>query len=56
MFGAWLFLLVHIRVTPREGPKGFVKSFFNKSDYESWTMEKVHLPRSNFMVHGVNRP
>ena len=24
LFGAWSFLLVHIRFTPSEGPKGFV--------------------------------
>ena len=27
-FGAWSFLLVHIRFTPSEGIKGFVSCFF----------------------------
>jgi hypothetical protein len=25
-------------------------------DHGSWTMKKGHLPWSDFMVHGVNRP
>ena len=27
-FGAWSFILVHIHVTPSEGPKGFVDFIF----------------------------
>ena len=29
-FGAWSFLSVHIRITPSEGPKGFVNWVFKK--------------------------
>jgi hypothetical protein len=56
-FGAWSFLLVHIRFTPSEGPHSFVKCFFPpKSNHGNWTEKKYHLPRSDFMVHGVNYP
>ena len=27
-FGAWSFILVHIHVTPSEGPKGFLNFIF----------------------------
>ena len=40
-FGAWSFLLVHIWLTPSEGPKGFVIDFLRNQ-----TMEKGHLPWS----------
>ena len=55
-FGAWSFLLVHIRFTPSERPKNFVNWFFTQ--IRPWTLdhEKGHLPWSDFMVHGVNRP
>ena len=56
----WSYLLIHIRFTLSEGPKGFVNWFFEESDYESWTIKsdhgKGHLPWSDVMVHGVNRP
>ena len=47
---AWsVFLLIHIRFTPSEGPKDFVKCvFLVNSDHG-----KGHLPWSDFMVHGV---
>ena len=54
--GAWSFHLVHIWFTPNEGPKGFVHWFFEKLDHGSWTMEKCHLPWSDFMVYAVNWP
>ena len=45
------FLLVHIRFTPCEGPKGFVEEIGpRKLDHE-----KGHLLWSDFMVHGVNQ-
>ena len=47
--GAWLFLLVHIRFTPSEGLNDFINRGFSKNR----TMEKGHLPWSDFMVHGV---
>ena len=56
-FYAWSVLLVHIRFTPSEGPKGFINCFLSKkSDHGRWTMEKCHLPLSIFMVHGINWP
>ena len=30
LFGAWSFLLIHIRFKPSEGPKGFVILFYFK--------------------------
>jgi hypothetical protein len=29
---------------------------FKKSDHENWTMEKDHLPWTDFVVHGVYQP
>ena len=55
-FGSWSFLSIYIWFTPSEGPKGFLNLFFKKSDHGCWTMEKDHLPWSDFMVHGVNQP
>ena len=60
-FGAWSFLLVHMWFTPSEGSKGCVNRFPKKSQTmevgpQSQTMEKGHLPWSDFMVHGVNSP
>ena len=62
---AWSFLFVYIRFTPSEGPKDFVNCFFRlfiykenrpwKSDHKVGPL-KDHLPWSDFMVHGVNRP
>ena len=51
LFGAWSFLLVHIRFTPSEGPESFVNWSYKKSDHESWTIKsergkKGHLPWS----------
>ena len=58
--GAWSFLLVHTRLSPTEGPKGFVHLFLRNETMEggpwSQTMEKGHMPWSNFMVHDVNQP
>ena len=35
LFGAWLFLLIHIQFTPSsEKPKNHVSSFFKKLDHE----------------------
>ena len=45
LFGAWSFLLIHIRFTPSEGP-----------NHQVAHGKKSHLPWSNFMVHGVNWP
>ena len=60
-FGGWSFLLVHIRFTPSEGAQRLCKMIFLRNPTmgvrpSSQTMEKDHLPWSNFMVHGVNRP
>ena len=55
LFGAWPFLLVHIRFTPSERPKDFVNWLLKKLDHGSWTMETSHLPWSDFMVHGSAR-
>jgi hypothetical protein len=70
-FCAWSFLLVHIWFTSSEKPNitwfKLITMFvglalfcvywkFKKSDHESWTTEEGHLPWSDFMVHGVNRP
>ena len=54
--GAWSFLLVHIRFTPSEEPKGFANLFKikKKLDHGIWTMEKGYLPWSDFMVHGAS--
>ena len=49
VFGAWSFLLVHIRFPPSEGPKDFVHWFFKKLDYG-----QSHLPWSDFIAHAVN--
>ena len=58
VFGAWSFLLVHISFTPSEGPKGFVYIYFLRNRImkvgpSSQTMNKGHLPWSDFMVDGV---
>jgi hypothetical protein len=45
LLGAWLTLLVHIRFTPSEGPKGFVNLFFKKSDHGK-------RPSSIVQLHG----
>ena len=50
LFGAWLFLLVHIQCTPNEEPKGFVNWFFEKSDHGSWTIKKDHFAWSDLTV------
>jgi hypothetical protein len=48
LFDAWSFLLVHIRFTPSEGPKGLVNRVLRNHAMEvgpsSWTMEKCYLP------------
>ena len=49
-FGAWSFLLVHIRFTPSGGPKGFVNCTFKKSNHESWAIKSDHEKRPSFMV------
>ena len=46
LFGAWAFLVVHIRFTLIEGPKGFVNIFVKKSDYEVG-------PWKNAIFHGL---
>ena len=55
-FGAWSFLLVHIRFTPSEGPKGFVNwfFFFKKPDHGSWTIKlnRGKRPSSMVQLHG----
>ena len=35
LFGAWSFLLDHVQFTPSEGAKGFVNSFFKKSNHNN---------------------
>ena len=59
-FGAWTFLLVHIRLTPSEEPKDYVIDFLRFQTMNvgpsSRTMEKNHLSWSDFMVHGVTNP
>ena len=50
LFGAWSFLLVHIRFTPSEGPKGFVNWSYKKSDHESWTIKSDRGKKAIF--HG----
>ena len=60
LFGAWLFLLVHIQFTPSEGPKTFKTNFLRSPTMEvgPWTrtIEKGPLPWSDFIVHSVNQP
>ena len=53
LFGAWSFLLVHIRVTPSERPKDFVYCFLKTSDHGSWTMKSNHgrMPSSMVRLH-----
>ena len=54
-FGAWLFLLVHIRFPPSEGSKGFVNFiYFKKFDHGSWTIKSYHgkMPYSMIRLHG----
>ena len=55
LLGAWSFLVVHVWFTPSEGPKGFVNLFLRNWTIKvgPWrqTMEKGHLPWSDFMVH-----
>ena len=57
---AWSFFLVHSRFTPSEGPKAFKTHFLRRRTMEvgPWTrtIEKGHLPWSDFMVHSANRP
>ena len=48
-FGARLVLLVHIRFTPSEGPKGFVNWFFKKSDHQVGSWKR---PSSKVRFHG----
>ena len=52
--GAWSFLLVHIRFTPSEGPKGFIISSFKKLDHGRWTTISYHekRPSSRVWFHG----
>jgi hypothetical protein len=50
LFGVWSFLLIHMRFTPSEGPKGFVTWFFFKSDHGSWTIESDHVEWPSSMV------
>ena len=38
------------------GPKTLYIDIFEKLDHGCWSMEKDHLPWSDFMVHGVNWP
>ena len=45
LFGAWLFLLIHIRFTPSEGPKNFL----------SWTIMSDHEKRPSSKVHDMNQ-
>ena len=60
LFGASSFFLVHIWFTPNEGPKAFNTNFLRSQTMEvgPWTrtIDKGHLPWSNFMVHSVNWP
>jgi hypothetical protein len=60
-FDAWLFLLVHIRFTPSEGPKGFTNWFFEEIgpwmlDHRVRPWKEGHFPWSDYMVHEINRP
>ena len=51
------FFLVHIRFTPSERPKAFkTEIFFPEVGPWTRTIEKGHLPWSDFMVRGGNRP
>ena len=55
------FLLVHIQLTANDECKDFVKFFFERNqtiEVGPWsrTMEKYHLPWSDFMVQDVHRP
>ena len=54
LFGAWWFLLVHIRFTPNEKPKDFVNWLFKKSDHGSWTINLDHekWPSPMVRLHG----
>ena len=60
IIGAWSFFLIHIRFTPSEGPKAFKTIFLRSQTMEvrpcPWTIEKGHLPWSDFMVYNVNMP
>jgi hypothetical protein len=51
LFGAWSFLLVYIRFTPSEGPKGFANRFLEKSNLGSWIMKSNH--EKNIIFHGL---
>ena len=54
LFGAWSFLLVHIWLTPSEGPKGFVNWFGKKSNHGSWIIksDRGQMPSSMVILHG----
>ena len=39
LFGAWSFLLIHIRFTPSEGPKGFVICLFFLKEIRPWKLD-----------------
>ena len=58
--GAWSFLLVHIRFTPSQGPKGFKNAFGRNQIMQvlscNVTMEKWPLTWDNFMIYDVNIP
>ena len=60
LFGAWSFLLICIRFTPSEGPKGFINWYSRNRTMKvgiwSQTMAKGKPPWYDFMVHGVNQP
>ena len=44
-FGAWLLLLVHVRFTPSQGPKGPKFFFFHKSNHGIVTVKCDHGKR-----------
>ena len=50
LFGAWSFLFIHIRITPRERPKSFGNELLKKSDNASWAMKLDHGMRPSSMV------
>ena len=51
---AWSLLLIHIWLTPSEGPKSFVNWFLKKSDQEKGTIKSDHekKPSSMVQLHG----
>ena len=50
LFGARSLLMVHIGLTPSEGPKDFVKLFFKKSYHGRWTIKSDGRKRSLSLV------